>query len=121
MKLSKFGSKLSLPCPFFSFPERFQPITAAVMCTVTINVLEPGAFNAEFQYFIPLFNTHFITLRITARGDEASQMAGETQAQTGHEFPDNSNICFLFFTMRTEPFSEYENRSGSHIARHVRT
>ncbi len=42
---------LSLACPFF--PERFQPITAAAMCTV----LEPGAFNAEFQYFIPLFHT----------------------------------------------------------------
>jgi hypothetical protein len=29
------------------------------MCTVIINVLEPGAFNAESQYFIPLFNKKF--------------------------------------------------------------
>ncbi len=48
---SKFAAKLSLPSPFF--PERFQPITAAAMCTVAINVLEPGAFNADSQYFIP--------------------------------------------------------------------
>jgi len=34
----------------------FQPITAAAMCTVSINVLEPHAFNSESQYFIPLFN-----------------------------------------------------------------
>jgi len=40
----------------FQFPERFQPITAAAMCTIPINVLEPGAYNAESQYFIPLFN-----------------------------------------------------------------
>jgi hypothetical protein len=31
-----------------SFLERLQPITAA-MCTVVINVLEPGAFNPESQ------------------------------------------------------------------------
>jgi hypothetical protein len=43
---SKFGPKLSLPSPFF--PERFQPITAAAMCTVDINFLEPGAFNALY-------------------------------------------------------------------------
>jgi hypothetical protein len=33
--------------------ERLQPITAAATCTVAMNVLEPGAFNAESQYFIP--------------------------------------------------------------------
>jgi hypothetical protein len=33
------------------------PIAAATaMCIVAINVLEPDAFNAESQYFIPLFN-----------------------------------------------------------------
>jgi hypothetical protein len=42
-------------CPVLSFRERFQPITAA-MCTVALNVLETGAFNPEFQYFIPFFN-----------------------------------------------------------------
>ncbi len=41
---------------FLFFPERLQPITAADMCTVAINVLEPRAFNSESQYFIPLFN-----------------------------------------------------------------
>jgi hypothetical protein len=43
--------------PVLSFPESIQPITAAAMCTVAINILEPLiAFNAEFQYFIHLFN-----------------------------------------------------------------
>ncbi len=58
------GMKLSLAAnfvlnwvwPVLSFPERFQPITAAAMCTVAINVLKPGAFNTESEYFIPLFN-----------------------------------------------------------------
>jgi hypothetical protein len=56
---SKFGVKLWF-ATVLSVPERFQSITAAAaaaMCTfVAINVLEPGAFNAEFQDFIPLFN-----------------------------------------------------------------
>jgi hypothetical protein len=37
------------------------------MCTVVINVFDPGAFNPEFQYFIPLFNKNFMTLPRTAR------------------------------------------------------
>jgi len=28
---------------------------------------------------------------------------------TGHDFPHNSDIYFLFFTMRTRPFSKCEN------------
>jgi hypothetical protein len=52
----KLSLVLNWVCPVLSFPERFQPITIAAMCTVTINVLEPGAFNPESQYFIPLFN-----------------------------------------------------------------
>jgi hypothetical protein len=55
------------------------------------------------------------------RGDEASNGVGCNSGPTGHDCPDNSNIYFLFFTMRTEPFSEYENWSGSQIARQVRT
>jgi hypothetical protein len=47
---------LNSVCPVLSFPERFQPIAAAAMCSVAINVLEPGAFNPESYYFIPLFN-----------------------------------------------------------------
>jgi hypothetical protein len=49
---SKFSAKLSLPCPFV--PELLEPITAAAMCTVAINVLEPCAFHPESQCFIPL-------------------------------------------------------------------
>jgi hypothetical protein len=58
MKLSlapKFGAKLSSPALFF-FPELLQPHTVAAISTVAINVLERCAFNAESQYFIPLFN-----------------------------------------------------------------
>jgi len=57
MKLS-LTTNLVLNCVCFVhfFLERFQPIIASAMCTVAINVLEPSAFNLEFQYFIPLFN-----------------------------------------------------------------
>ncbi len=56
---TQFSNKLVLKfvCSVISFPEYFQPIIIADMCTVAINVLEPGAFNVESQYFIPLFNT----------------------------------------------------------------
>ncbi len=46
---------LNSVCLVLSFVERFQPITATI-CAVAINVLDPGAFNPESQYFIPLFN-----------------------------------------------------------------
>jgi len=50
---TQFISKFALSCFFFGFPERLQRMTAVAMCTVSITVLEPRAFNAEFQYFIP--------------------------------------------------------------------
>jgi hypothetical protein len=56
------------------------------MCAVVINVLEPGAFNAKSQYFIPLFNK-------IPRWDEALN-GGVHSGPTGHDFPDNSNISF---------------------------
>jgi hypothetical protein len=57
MKLSLAANLvLNEVCPVLSFPEHFQPITAAAMCTVAINVLKPGAFNPESEYFIPLIN-----------------------------------------------------------------
>jgi hypothetical protein len=46
--------------------------------------------------------------------------AGCNSVPTGHDLPDNSNIYFLFFTMRTGPFSKCENRSGSQIGCQVR-
>jgi hypothetical protein len=55
---TQFSNKLVLKfvCSVISFPECFQPIIVADMCTVAINVVEPGALNIESQYFIPLFN-----------------------------------------------------------------
>jgi hypothetical protein len=54
MKLSLAANLvLNWVCPVLSFPERLQPITAAPMCTVTINVLALRAVNPESQYFIP--------------------------------------------------------------------
>jgi hypothetical protein len=52
------------------------------MCTVAINVLEPYAFNAESQYFIPWFN------KISDFADNSQegmkhQTRGATQAQEG--------------------------------------
>ncbi len=51
---SKFGAKLSLPYPFFSWTPSSKHCCST--CAVGINVLERGAFNPESQYFIPLFN-----------------------------------------------------------------
>ncbi len=85
---SKFGAKLSLPCPFF--PERLRPITA-VMCTVAINVLEPCAFNPESQYFIPLFDKLSWLCGQQPGGDEASN-EGYNSGPVGHDFRDNFNV-----------------------------
>jgi hypothetical protein len=49
------------------------------MCTVAINVLEPVAFNAESQYFIPLFNKISSLCGQHPRGDEASNVGGGVQ------------------------------------------
>jgi len=59
------------------------------MCTVAINVLEPGAFNPEFQYFIPLFNKISRLCRQQPGGDEASN-EGCNSGPAGHDFTDNS-------------------------------
>jgi hypothetical protein len=63
------------------------------MSTAIVNVLKPCAFNAEFQYFIPLFEYNFVTLRITARRGMKHQMRGATQAQQGMTFMDNSLLA----------------------------
>jgi hypothetical protein len=84
------GMKLSLVAnlvlnwvfPVLSFPALFQPITAAAMCTVAINVLEPGAFNLESQYFIPLF-TKISWLCGQQPVEDEAWNEGETQAQQG--------------------------------------
>jgi len=84
---------LNWVCRVLSFPsflEGFQPITAIAMCTVVINVLKPGAFNAESQYFIPLFNKISWLCGQRPRGDEASNERGNS-GPTGHNFTDNSN------------------------------
>ncbi len=93
---SKFGPKLSLPSPLF--PERFQPITAAAMCTVAINFLEPGAFNAlnlsiSYPYLIKF---HDFAGNIQEGMKHQMWGAGCNSVPTGHDFPDNSNIYFLF-------------------------
>jgi len=57
MKLSLAANLvLNWVCPVLAFPECLQPISAATLCAVAVNVLAPRAFNAESQYFIPLFN-----------------------------------------------------------------
>jgi len=112
-----FGMKLNLAanlvlnwvCPVLSFRERFQLITAAAMCAVAINVLERSAFNAESQYFIPLFNRISWLSAEHPTGNEASN-GGCNSGPTGHDFQDNFNIYFLFFTIRTGPFPTCENQ-----------
>jgi hypothetical protein len=59
------------------------------MCIVVINVLEPGAFNTEFQYFIPLFNKISLLCREQPGGYEGSN-EGCNSGPTGHDFTDIS-------------------------------
>jgi hypothetical protein len=92
-----------LPCPFFSWTlERFQPITTAATCTVSINVLEPGAFNAESQYFIPLFNKISRLCAQQQRGDEASNGGGCNSGPIGYDF--NIYRITLIFTFTFLPW-----------------
>jgi hypothetical protein len=108
-----------LPSPFF--PDRFQPITAAAMCTVAINFLELLMLNLSISY--PYF-IKFHDFADNSQEGMKHQMWGagcnSDSVPTGPDFPDNSNIYFLFFTMRTGPFSKCENRSGSQIGCQVR-
>jgi hypothetical protein len=60
------------------------------MCTVIINVLEPGAFNLASQYFIPLFNKISWLCEQQPGGDEASN-EGCNSVPTVYDFTDNSN------------------------------
>jgi hypothetical protein len=63
------------------------------MCTVVINVLEPGAFNPESQYFIALFNKIWCLCGQQPGGDEAPN-EGCNSGPTGHDFTDNSIIMY---------------------------
>jgi hypothetical protein len=58
------------------------------MCIVVINVLDLGAFNAEFQYFIPLFNTISSLCGQQLGGDETSN-EGCNSRPTGYDFTHN--------------------------------
>jgi hypothetical protein len=94
---SKFGAKLSLPCPFFSWTLSTNHCCPA-MCTVAIKVLEPGPFNAESQYFIPLFNRISWLCGQHLRGYEAS-----TQAQQGMTFQITLIFTFYFLPWERDP------------------
>jgi len=126
MKLS-WAANLVLKwvCPVLSFPERFQPITAAAMCTVALKVLEPGTFNAESQYFIPLFNRISWLCRQHLRGYETSN-GGATQVQQVMTFQITLILTFYCLpwerdpseNVRTDPILRLmpsENLAGSHL------
>jgi hypothetical protein len=86
---TKFGAKLSSPCPFF--PPWTPSSNHWCICTVAINVLEPPAFNPESQYFKPLFNKISWLCGQQPGGDEASN-EGCNSGPTGHDFRDNSIV-----------------------------
>jgi len=90
------------------------------MWTVAINILEPGAFNSESQYFIPLFNRISWLFVQHPTGNEASN-GGCNSGPIGHDFQDNSNIYLFVITMRIGSFSRCEIRFGFHIGCQVRT
>jgi hypothetical protein len=57
-------------------------ITDAALCTLVINIPEPGAFNPQSQDFIPLFNKISWLCGQQPRGMK-HQMRAATQAQKG--------------------------------------
>ncbi len=118
MKLS-LRTNLVLNWPVLSFPERFQPIAAA-MCTVTINVLELMhlMLTPSISY---LYSIEFYDFADTIQERMKHQIGGCNSGPTGHDFVDNSIIHFLSFIVRTGPFSKCENRSDSQIGCQVRT
>jgi hypothetical protein len=67
------------------------------MCTITINVIEPSAFNLEFQYFISLFNNISWFCRQQPRGDETSN-EGCNSSLTRHDFTYNANNVEMMAT-----------------------
>jgi hypothetical protein len=77
----KLSAKLSLPCPLFSRTLSTNHCCIP-MCTVATNVLKPGAFTPESQYFIPWFNK-IPWLAANSQEGMNLKMRGATQAQQG--------------------------------------
>ncbi len=62
-----------------------------------------------------------MTFRTTSKRGWSIEWGVQLRPNGAWWLPDNSNICFLFFTMRTGPFSKCENRSDSQMGCQVRT
>jgi hypothetical protein len=102
---------LNWVCPVLSFRESLQPITAAAMCTVAINVLEPSAFSPESQHFTPLFIKISLLCGQQSGGDEASKWEVQTQAQQGTTF--RITLMFTFYFLPWEPDPSQNVRTWS--------
>jgi hypothetical protein len=98
MKLS-LRTNLVLNWLVLSFPERFQPIVAA-MCTITINVLELMhlMLSPNISYF---YSIEFYDFADNIQERMKHQIGGCNSGRTGHDFLDNSIIHFLSFIVRT--------------------
>jgi hypothetical protein len=104
---------LNWVCHVLSFPERFEPITAAAVCTVAINFLEPGAFNSESQYFIPLFNRISWLCGQHPRGDEASNAGCNSGLGGGGGIMTfQIALIFTFYFLPWEPDPSQNVRTG---------
>jgi hypothetical protein len=62
-----------------------------------------------------------MTFRTTSKRGWSMEWGVQLRPNGASWLPDNSNIYFLFFTMRTGPFSKCENRSDSQMGCQVRT
>ncbi len=65
------------------------------MCTAAINVLEPGAFSVESQYFIP-YLIKFHDFADNSQEGMKHQMGSATQAQQGMTFWITVIFAFYF-------------------------
>jgi len=89
---SKFGAKLSLPCPFFSWK------LSTNHCCYVYKCPRASAINPESQYFIPLCNKIPWFCAQQPGGDEPSN-EGCNSGPTGHDFTDNSIILKILSLM----------------------
>jgi hypothetical protein len=60
------------------FLDFLQPITNVVMCTLTMNILKPYAFNHAFKQFIYLFIKLHITIIIYPKSHPQSHTQSHT-------------------------------------------
>jgi len=112
MKLSltaKFSAKLSLLYLFFTWTVSTNHSCWYVYCSYKCS--RAWCIYCWVSVFHILIFKKFMTFQTIAKRGWRSN-GGFNSGSTRHDFLDNYNIYFLFFTMRTGPFPKCENQSN---------